>query len=98
MSHGQQIRPVGPVSGNGTSLVDRIRAKAEANHKAGVRPDAPVRINVTPATFTGKDGKVVVGCRLGRHFLVPEHVDALLEALGVDPAAINLERYEALFS
>lgn len=60
-----------------------------------VGADAPVSISVVPATFKGKDGKVVVGVRVGRHFLVPEHVDAICNALGVTP---DPDRYFALFS
>lgn len=71
----------------------KLRA-ADSVSKDKVGSDAPIRISVTPASFKGKDSKVVVGVRVGKHFLVPEHIDAICEALGVTP---DPDRYFKLF-
>lgn len=78
------------------SLSAQAKLRAAEAIKAGtVGSDAPIQITVAPASFKGKDGKIVAGVRVGKHFLVPEHVDALCEALGVTP---DPDRYLALFS
>jgi hypothetical protein len=97
MARGQQIRPVGPVTAP-TTLVAQIRAQATANVAAGIKSDGPVTISVVPASFKAKDGSVVVGVRLGRHFLVPEHVEALLDRLGVEITPELAGRFAQLFS
>lgn len=73
----------------------KLRA-AEALRKGtvGANTDAPITVHVRPGTFKGTDGKVVTGVRVGKHFLVPEHIDAICEALGVTP---DEDRYFALF-
>jgi hypothetical protein len=72
----------------------KLRA-AQAVSKGTVGDGGPVRITVVPASFKGKDGSIVAGVRVGRHFLVPEHVDAICEALGVTP---DPEAYMKLFA
>lgn len=81
------------------TLADVARARAAAVLSGAAKPktDGVIRISITPASFTGKDGKPVVGVRVGKHFLVPEHVDALLAALGIPAAAVDVDRYAALF-
>lgn len=77
------------------SLSAQAKLRAANAVKAGtVGEDGPRTITVTPASFKGKDGSIIAGVRVGRHFLVPEHIDALCTALGVTP---DPDRYFALF-
>jgi len=83
----------------GATLADQARARAVAVLSGAAKraENAPIRITITPASFVGKDGKPVVGVRVGKHFLVPEHIDALLTALGIPADTIDPDRYAALF-
>lgn len=84
---------------NGKTPAEIARERAAAAVKAGtVGATSEIRINVVPASFVSKrDGSTVVGVRVGRLFLVPEHVDALLGALGISPENVDLDKYTRLF-
>lgn len=75
----------------------KLRA-ARAVSSGAVGADAPIRITVTPASFKGKDGKVVAGVRVGKHFMVPEHIDAILDTLSVVLTDVQAEAYLKLFA
>jgi hypothetical protein len=76
------------------STIATLREKAEAAVKKGAKTKRSITITVRPASFTGKDDAIVLGVRVGKHFMVPEHVEALCEALGVTP---DEDKFLALF-
>jgi len=77
-----------------SSTIAQLRAKAEKAVKAGAKSERSISITVRPASFTGKDDKIVLGVRVGKHFMVPEHVEALCKALDVTP---DEDKFLALF-
>lgn len=65
------------------TVATSLREKAEAAFNAGTKSNKPRAISVRPASFKGKDDAIVIGVRVGSHFMVPEHIDAICEALGL---------------
>lgn len=63
-----------------TKAVNRVKKGIKSNEKRAVT------VSVRPASFTGRDDEIILGVRVGRHFLCPEHVAALCDALGVSPS------------
>jgi hypothetical protein len=75
----------------------RQRAAKALKANGGKARSGEIRINVSPASFTAKDGTTVIGTRVGKHFLVPEHVLAILDYLKVDAATVDQDRFDSMF-